>query len=89
MSVIDQLGNKIVLPRLGPDGFWAQLAQHYAGTKSRRWKYLAMLTLHESAGWTLEQVARAFGHPRGHVSRCIARLKRELRQKFDDGRTEE
>lgn len=86
MTVIDEAGNKIVLPRLGPDRFWAQLAQHYAGDSPRRWKYLAMLTLHESAGWTLEQIACAFRHPRGHVSRCIAGLKRDLRRKFDDGR---
>ena len=86
MTTVDADGNKILLPRLGPDDFWQEVYQHYAKAKPLRWKYLAMLTLYETAGWTLEQIAQSFGHNRGHVCRCIEKTKADLRRNFADGR---
>ena len=41
-----------------------------------------MLALRENAGWPLEYIGTVFGHPKGHVTRCLARIKRDLRQGF-------
>lgn len=82
MSVTRQDGSKIVLPRTGPDEFWRLIHEHYAGEDQRAWKYLAMLALRENAGWPLEHIGAVFGHPKGHVTRCLVKIKRELRQRF-------
>lgn len=82
MSVMDERGQRVILPRLGPDDFWRHLAEHYAGRDAVRWKYLAMLVLRETAGWPLERIGRLFGHPKGHVSRCLKQVRRELRERF-------
>lgn len=74
---------KIVLPRCGQDEFWNLVQEHYAREKPARWKYLAMLALRENAGWPLEQIGLVFGHSKGHVTRCLAAIKRELRTRFD------
>jgi len=72
-----------VLPRTGPDHFWQLIHDHYAGEDHRKWKYLAMLALRENAGWPLEQIGNVFGHPKGHITRCLAGIKRELREHFE------
>lgn len=82
MSVTRTNGTKIVLPRSGADEFWKLIHEHYAGNDLRKWKYLAMLALRENAGWPLEQIGQVFGHPKGHVTRCLARIKQELRREF-------
>jgi hypothetical protein len=82
VSTIRQNGLKIVLPRGGPDEFWQLVHEHYAGGDQRLWKYLAMLALRENAGWPLEQIGLVFGHNKGHVTRCLAAVKRELRERF-------
>lgn len=82
MSVIRQDQTKIVLPRTGPDHFWELVHEHYARDDARKWKYLAMLALRENAGWPLERIGAVFGHPKGHVTRCLSRIKAELRQRF-------
>lgn len=76
---------KIPLPRSGPGPFWAAVDAHFAGGDARRWKYLAMLSLRENCGWPLESVGAAFGHPKGHVSRCLAKVKADLRVRFEPG----
>lgn len=83
MSVARPNGTKIVLPRSGPDEFWQLVHDHFAGDDARKWKYLAMLALRENAGWPLDRIGNVFGHPKGHVTRCLARIKQELREGFD------
>jgi len=83
MSVARPNGTKILLPRSGPDQFWQLIHDHFAGEDARKWKYLAMLALRENAGWPLDRIGNVFGHPKGHVTRCLARIKGELRQDFD------
>jgi len=86
MSVINESKEKIVLPRSEPDPFWSTLAHHYAGDNQRRWKWLAMLALHECAEWPLDCIAEVFAHRRRHVAHMIEKVKNELRGKFADGR---
>ena len=83
MSVTRRNGTKILLPRTGRDDFWKTIHEHFAGDDERRWRYLAMLALRENAGWPLEQIGNVFGHPKGHVTRCLARIKQELRETFE------
>ena len=82
MSITQQNGSKIVLPRTGPDDFWKLIHDHYAAEDPRKWKYLAMLALRENAGWPLERIGAVFGHPKGHVTRCLEKIKSELRLRF-------
>lgn len=82
MSVVRLDGSKAELPRLGADGFWSRLHEHYSSDDLIKWKYLAMLALRESCGWTLEQIGMSFGHPKGHVVRCLQSIKQEIRGKF-------
>jgi len=82
MSVTDERGHKIVLPRVGPDEFWSGVHRHFAEDDQRKWKYLAMLALRVNAEWPVECIGRAFGHPRGHVTRCLSQIRRELRGAF-------
>jgi len=83
VSAIDKWGLKVRLPRLGCDEFWQRIHEHYAGDDVRKWKYLAMLALREAGGWNLEQIGLAFGHPKGHVMRCLVQIKEELRARFE------
>lgn len=82
MSVSRVDGTKVVLPRTGADEFWQTIHDHYAGQDTRKWKYLAMLALRENAGWPLDRIGAVFGHPKGHVTRCLSRIKDELRTNF-------
>ncbi len=83
MSVVNQRNFKILLPRSGTDEFWKAVGRAFEPSDARKWKYLAMLALREAAGWPLEQIAALFGHPPGHVSRCLSAIKQELRTKFE------
>jgi hypothetical protein len=82
MSMIRPNGNKVMLPRGVNKQQWDLITRHYAKTDARKWKYMAMLALKENAGWPLECIGLVFKHPKGHVSRCIARVKRELQIRF-------
>lgn len=82
MSVRNADGIKVLLGRGGPDEFWSLVIEHYAGGKPQRWKLLAMLALRENAGWPLDRIGVAFGHTKGHVTRCLQRVKEELREQF-------
>ncbi len=83
MSIINQRGSdRIVLPRVNGDAFWETVREHYAQEDPRCWKFLAMFALHTTAGMSVEKIGHAFGHPPGHVSRCLQIVKRELRSRF-------
>jgi hypothetical protein len=79
MSTMTQDQQKIVLSRTGPDQFWELIHTHYASGDPQKWKYLAMLALRENCGWTLERIGEVFSHNKGHVSRCLERVKKDLR----------
>lgn len=78
MSVVDPRYVKLDLHRSGPDLFW-ELVSEWAGDDALRWKYLAMLALRENGGWSMAAIGKAFGHDRGHVCRCVANVKRQIR----------
>lgn len=82
MSVVYK-HSKVILPRTGADVFWKLIHDHYAQEDSRKWKYLAMLALRENAGWPLDDIARVFHHPKGHITRCLANIKSDLRNRFE------
>ena len=82
MSVTKRNGTKIILPRTGPDEFWKLIYDNFAFEDARKWKYLAMLALRENAGWPLDRIGNVFGHPKGHVTRCLAKIKKDLREEF-------
>lgn len=75
--------SKVVLPRTDPDHFWKLIHKHYAKEDQQKWKVLAMLALRENSGWPLEEIGTLFGHSKGHVSRCLEKIKSELRSKFE------
>ncbi|MCA9054072.1 MAG: hypothetical protein KDA75_09565 [Planctomycetaceae bacterium] len=83
MSVVRHDGTKVVLPRTGPDAFWDALDQEFAPDDERTWRYLAMLALRENSGWPVDRIGRAFGHNKGHVTRCLERIKDSIRTRFD------
>lgn len=88
MSVVARDGTKRMLPRTGADAIWQALCDGYLDTgtdleRARRWRYLAMLALREHAGWPMACIGRAMGHPKGHVTRCLARIKSEIRERFE------
>lgn len=74
MSVVDQSGEKIVLPRMCelPETWSA-----FAAEDPQRWKGVACVALHLQ-GWPLERIGLAVGHSKGHVSRLVAETRREL-----------
>lgn len=83
MSIVDRRGVKKSLPHLGADPFWQLIEQEFAGDDQLKWKYLAMLALRENAGWPLHSIGKVFGHPKGHVTRCLRRIKHLIAERFD------
>jgi len=83
MSTTNYQGQKVVLHRSGTDEFWQRIHEFYAGQDARKWKYLAILALRENCGWSLDHIGQVFEHPKGHVSRCLAAIKRDLRERFE------
>lgn len=82
MSLRNPHGQQIELPRHGANHFWEIVQKHYAGSDQRCWRYLAILALRENAGWPLEQIGQVFGHPKGHVTRILRKVKQELKDRF-------
>ncbi|MBX3450398.1 MAG: hypothetical protein KF777_12595 [Planctomycetaceae bacterium] len=85
MSMTDRYGEKIIVRGEGLDGFWSVMQTVYAEADEVKWRHLAMFALRETAGWPLELIGKAFGHPRGHVSRCVGAVRKELRERFRPG----
>lgn len=83
MSVCRPDETRVLLPRTGADEFWSLIRDNFANEDPRKWKYLAMLALRENAGWPLDTIGTVFGHPKGHVTRCLDRIKSELRDRFE------
>lgn len=82
MSIVREDTTKIVLTRSGADEFWQTVFEQYARDNPRKWKYLAMLALRENADWPLEYIGLVFSHRKGHVKRCLDRIKKELRKRL-------
>ena len=82
MSAVDKNMVKVELPRTGAAHFWHLIANNFAGNDPLRWKYLAMLALRENAGWPLQWIGAVFNHPKGHVTRCLKRIKEQMRDHF-------
>lgn len=87
MSVVNRHKVKLVLPRDGTDDFWRKMWKEMLaeGTPQQQWRrrrYLAMLALRENAGWPVELIGDLFGHPKGHVGRCLRRIKQEIRDRY-------
>ncbi|MFV0442410.1 MAG: hypothetical protein ACK5Q5_02440 [Planctomycetaceae bacterium] len=83
MSVTRRNGTKIILHRTGPDAFWDAIDSEFQPDNERTWRYLAMLALRENAGWPVERIGRAFSHNKGHVTRCLERIKTQIRTRFN------
>jgi hypothetical protein len=83
MTVVDRHTQKVTLHRNNSQDLWECIQRHFATDDLRRWKYLAMFALREMAGWNLEQIGLAMGHPRGHVCRCLRKIREDLRAKFE------
>jgi len=87
MSVVNRNQVKVTLYRDGEDSFWKLIRQEFLqgppSQRRRRLKYLAMLALRVNSGWTVEQIGDLFGHPKGHIPRCLERIKQEIRDAFD------
>ena len=83
MSVVDKRNVKLDLPRTGADPFWQLIEREFAEDDPLKWKYLAMLALRENAGWPLHSIGKVFNHPKGHVTRCLRRIKQLVSEKFE------
>ncbi|HUQ71850.1 MAG TPA: hypothetical protein VM165_20130 [Planctomycetaceae bacterium] len=83
MTIINELGQKVILDRVGPDPFWNLIQRHYAHDDPRVWRLLAMFALKDGLGWSLERIGLTFGVTPGQVSRTVQTARRELRLHFD------
>ncbi|MBD3673651.1 MAG: hypothetical protein HUJ26_09025 [Planctomycetaceae bacterium] len=82
MSMINQEGGKVVLPRQDPNEFWSLIEKHYIEGDETRWRNLAAWVLREQAGWPYERIGQALGHDRGHVYRIVGQVQDEMRKTF-------
>jgi len=82
VSTVNKTGSKVELPCSARDLFWQRIHDYYAGEDQRKWKYLAMLALRENAGWQLDHIGKAFDHRKGHVTRCLRKIKQDIRTQF-------
>jgi len=73
---------KIVLHRTEPDLFWKEILENYAGDNAMRWRLLGMLALREVCHWPVDRIGKSFGISKGHVTRCLKRVKDELQENF-------
>ncbi len=83
MSTMKEDTTKIVLPRTGPELFWKEILENYAGKNRSRWRLLGMLALREVCHWPLDRIGKTFGISKGHVTRSLDRVKKELHENFD------
>ena len=80
MSVMNQEGDKVVLPRQDPPEFWNLLEQHYIKRDDSKWRDLAAWVLREQAGWSYERIGIALGCDRGHIYRILSQLRAEMKK---------
>jgi len=83
MSTTRPDGTKIVVSRNDANFFWATVEKQFAANNTKKWKHLGMLALRETAHWSIDSIAEAFGHHRGYVVRCLKKIKDELRDQFE------
>jgi hypothetical protein len=76
-----ELGEKVILPRTSPE-LWTVLEREWAGNDRQRWKAVCALHLYVRCHWTLDTIGLLFGHAKGHVSRLLRDVKRELAERF-------
>lgn len=79
MSIMDEDGVKRILTRNGPDDFWKFVLQNYVEPGGPRKKHVAMLALRECADWPVRHIAEVFGHRTHHVKKCLASIRRRIR----------
>ncbi len=84
MSIINYDHTKALVFRTGPDPFWDRVHDYLEGRPDHCWRYLAMLALRENCGWSMERIGKAFGHNKGHITRCLDKIRRELRRNLGD-----
>lgn len=77
MSVIDERGQKIILPRVGPNDLWLEMHDHFHGDH-RAWRRFTMLALREGLEWPLHWIGESFHLHKGTVSRHLHHARREL-----------
>lgn len=82
MTVIDQHGQKVSLPRSGAQELWSRIQQEYAHHDPQVWRDLAIFALREAAGWNLQQIGFAMGLSKGHISRRLSAARERLRERF-------
>lgn len=82
MSVVNQNGEKILLPAKNPDAFWGHVIETYAHRDQTAWRELAMLMLREVGGWTYDRIALVFGVHAGTALRTVDRVSRRFREEF-------
>ncbi len=82
MSVVNQNGEKILLPAKNPDAFWGHVIEEYAHRDVVAWRRLAMLTLRELAGWTYDRIGLVFEVNAGTAYRQIDRVTKTFRAEF-------
>lgn len=82
MTVIDERGQKVSLPRAGAQELWSRIQQEYAHESSQVWRDLAIFALREAAGWNLLQISLALGISKGHLSRRLNATRERLRRRF-------
>ncbi len=82
MSVVNQNGEKILLPAKNPDAFWGHVIEEYAHRDVVAWRRLAMLTLRELAGWTYDRIGMVFEVNAGTAYRQIDRVTKTFRAEF-------
>lgn len=82
MSVVNQNGEKILLPAKDPDAFWGHVIETYAHRDQTAWRELAMLMLREVGGWTYDRIALVFGVHAGTALRTVDRVSRRFRDEF-------
>ena len=82
MSVMNATQVKVVLPRSGPMTSGPRCTAVMPAKTSGSGNTWRCLRLRVNGGWTVDHIGRAFGHPKGHVTRCLRLIERELRSRF-------
>ncbi len=80
MSTVDERGLKVVPAVCGGSLLWERIGAEFARDDPVLWQHLAMFALRAQADWSLEQIAALFDLSRGHVSRVVNTVRRDLRR---------